>query len=170
MRGKINANLHGEQRQTALRKKGSSLCRLLYWDLAETLTHLDMKEVSLGWLHKLWCAPAAASSPGAQNRSRLTQAGLREAREMLGLCTQELRPWGLKHQATDNDVLYQSLFSKPIRALGASEKVTISSLSVWRQLFLSQTSRHKLAELWGMQLKSHRGERRWGNFASLWSG
>ncbi|CAB1420499.1 unnamed protein product [Pleuronectes platessa] len=30
--------------------------------------------------------------PGAHNRSRRTQAGLREAREMLGLGTQELRP------------------------------------------------------------------------------
>lgn len=30
--------------------------------------------------------------PGAKNSLQLTQAGLREAREMLGLGTQELRP------------------------------------------------------------------------------
>lgn len=36
--------------------------------------------------------------PRAQNSSQLTQAGLCEAREMLGLGTQKLRPWGLKHQ------------------------------------------------------------------------
>lgn len=41
---------------------------------------------------------------------------------MLGLGTQELRPWGPKHQATDNDVLYLSLSSKSIRALGGEEK------------------------------------------------
>lgn len=94
--------------------------------------------------------------PGARNRSCLTQAGLREAREMLGLGTQKLRPRGLKHQATDNDVLYPSLFSKPIRVLEGLGEVTISSLSVWRQLFLSQTSRHGLRNLCGIQLKSHK--------------
>ena len=46
MRGKINANLHSEQRQTALRRV--PLRRLLYWDLAETLTHLDMKRSQSG--------------------------------------------------------------------------------------------------------------------------
>lgn len=54
--------------------------------------------------------------------AQLTHAGSREAREMLGLGTQALKPWGLKHQAADNDVLYQSLFSKPITEVGAQEK------------------------------------------------
>lgn len=87
-----------------------------------TLTWLDIKEASLGWLHKTLVRSGSDYFPRVQNSLQLTQAGLCEAREMLGLGTQEQRPWGLKHQATDNDVLYQSLFSKPIRGLGAWEK------------------------------------------------
>lgn len=41
---------------------------------------------------------------------------------MPGLGTQALKPWGLKHQAADNDVLYQSLFSKPITEVGAQKR------------------------------------------------
>ena len=60
--------------------------------------------------------------PGARNTSCLTQVELQEAREILGLGTQEMKPRGLQHQGADNDVLYRSLFSKPIRELGAQEK------------------------------------------------
>lgn len=60
--------------------------------------------------------------PVAHNVSHLTLAEMREATEMLGLGTQELRPQGLQHQAADNDVLYLSRSSKPIRVLGACKK------------------------------------------------
>lgn len=79
------------------------------------------KEVSQERLQKLWWAPTAATSPGVHSGSQLTHAGSCEARETLGLGTQALKPWGLKHQATDNDVLHQSLFSKPITEVGAQE-------------------------------------------------
>lgn len=65
---------------------------------------------------------SSGSLPRAQNRSCLTQAGLSEAREMLGLGTQDPSPGGLQHQAADNDVPSLSLFSKLIIALGAYEK------------------------------------------------
>lgn len=121
-------------------EKGSPLQMAILgsrWD-ADTSRH---ERSESGMTSQTLVSSSSGELPGAQNRSRLTQAGLREASEMLGLGTQELRPSGLKHQATDNDVLYQSLFSKPIRVLGAGGEVTISSLSIWRQLFLSQTSR-----------------------------
>lgn len=64
-----------------------------------------------------WLAPW-----GCTSGTQLTHSGSHEAREMPGLGTQALKPWGLKRQAADNDVLYHSLFSKPITEVGAQEK------------------------------------------------
>lgn len=100
------------------------------WSISTTRQEEEKNKVSQERLQKLWWAPAAATSPGVHSAPQLTHAGSCEAREMLGLGTQALKPWGLKHQATDNDVLHQSLFSKPITG-----KMTISSLSVWTQPF-----------------------------------
>lgn len=74
---------------------------------------------------------------------------------MLGLGTQALKPWGLKHQAADNDVLYQSLFSKPITEVGPRKNGYIIPVSLDAAPFLSaKTPEHKQAMFWGLQLTS----------------
>lgn len=92
---------------------------------------------------------------GCKSSSQLTHVGEREARKILALGTQALKPWGLKHQAADNDVLHQSLFSKPITEVGARKNDYIIPVCLNAALFFSAKSpEHQQAMLWGPQLTS----------------
>lgn len=82
------------------------LHRWLYWDLAETLTHLDMKEVSLGWLHKLWWAPAVASSLGHKTDRASHRLDCVRPERCLALVH---RSWGLEGWNTKQQTMMSSI-------------------------------------------------------------
>lgn len=103
-RGKINANLYGEQRQQPW--EGTPLCRWLYRDLAETLTHPDMKAARLGWLHKLQWAPAAASSLGHKTDSASHKLDCVRPERCLALVH---RSWGLEGWNTKRQTMMSSI-------------------------------------------------------------
>jgi len=120
---------------TALRRV-PPLRMAMYRDPAETPTHLDMKERK-SWddfTKKLWWAPAVANSPRHGTSSPRTSWIARGRRDALALVHRSRGLRGPKHRAAHNDVFYQSVFSKPMRVPGASEK-WLSSRYICRCLF-----------------------------------
>ena len=130
------------------------LCRWQCWDPAETLTHVDMKEVSLGWLHKLWWAPAVARSPGHQTDRAAHKLDCVRPERCLALVH---RSWGLEGCNTKQQTMMSSICLSSQSRLehwGPRRSDYIIPVRL-ETASCCQTSRHEVTELWGMRLKSH---------------
>lgn len=142
LRGKLNADLWHQR---------NNLEQVFCWNI-NNMARKKKKKKSGKTLETL-VSYNSGCLPGAAQAVHSSHAGSRKAREMLGLGTQALKPWGLKHQATDNDVLYQSFSSKPITKVGSQENGYIIPVCLDAAPFLSaKTPEHKQAMLRGLQL------------------